>query len=226
MSPAAASQQPPGDEGRSPLPWCGHLHGACGTPGPLMRGADARSWWGCSPRPSRDARWHPRQEGAPAPSSLAPLHPAFVGCPTPAQGFRGGAGGGGCTLARSPSGRGTGARSGQGRTLPGMPLSPCKAKAVPGTAFPRARRAPRAGGTRGTRGCAGSRAAGSCLVGVGEPGKARRSFFTPCKREEEGRNGRRLMGYFLVGEGKEIFWRQQLWSERHGGHHAGAGRGC
>lgn len=146
-----------------------------------------------------------------------------------------GAGGGLHPCKVPPAGAGWVPTAGRGGCRQGSPYLPARPRLrqETGTAFPRARRAQpwhRVWGTRGKPGaCAGSRAAGSesCL-GLESPEKQREASLNPAKAKWRvvKRDGCLEDGWFWVGGGKEIFWRQQLWSEWCGGHPAGAGRGC
>lgn len=111
-----------------------------------------------------------------------------------------------------PSGCGMGAHSRQGRMPPGQPLSPCKAKAAPGdgdgvpTGSQSSALAPHVGDARETWGlCRQPGCRQRELFGAGEPGKATRSLFKPCKSKVEGCKEGRVLGRRVVlggwGEG-------------------------
>ena len=138
-----------------------------------------------------------------------------------------------------PAGAGWVPAAGRGGCRWGSPYLPARPRLrqEPGVAFPRAHRAQPRRHVRGVRGrpgvCAGSRAAGSCPVsesclGLESLEKQREASLNPAKakRRVAKREGCSGDACFLVGRRKEIFWRQQLWSERRSGHPAGAGRGC
>lgn len=196
-SPAPEMLIPPRDS--HPAWGCSCPQGCSPPMGILIPPRDSRPLWGCSPPISRDAHWHPHQEGAPRPSSLAPLPPALLGCHIPAQGCWGG-GVHPCEV--HPAGEGW--VPAVGRDSPYVPMGPRLCQEM-GTAFPWDNREYNVGGVAQGRpgACAGSSPVGESWLGLE---KHRGASLNPIKAKKriakrEGCSGERC---FLLGGGKEI----------------------